>query len=354
MERKTYCDYLRFIATLAVVVLHVSASNWYGSDVNGMQWQIFNFYDSVVRWGVPIFVMISGSLFLNKELSLEKIYGTYILRMVIAYITWSILYALMTKEVFEKGIVYGIKANIGAVVSGHYHMWFMIMIIGLYMCIPFYRKLIKDGFVLRYFLVLSFIFSMMIPWSMKLINDYVVGDNELLTKLVSVVNSDIDTLGMHMVLGYAFYFVLGYYLDSIELEKKHRIIIYIMGVIGFAFTIIVDANIAIKTQQPCSNYYGNFNVNILSEAICIHTLFKYHQYNNSKLNYLFFNLSKYMFGIFLVHAFFIELFSNVFNFSTSSFNALFSVPVVSMVVIICALTVSVVLNHIPIIKKYCV
>ena len=51
MERKQYCDYLRVFATFAVVVLHVSATNWYITDVNGMEWQAFNFYDSIVRWG---------------------------------------------------------------------------------------------------------------------------------------------------------------------------------------------------------------------------------------------------------------------------------------------------------------
>ena len=72
MERKTYCDYLRLIATFAVVVLHVAAFNWENTDVNGIEWQTFNFYNSIVRWGVPIFVMISGSLFLNREMSIRK------------------------------------------------------------------------------------------------------------------------------------------------------------------------------------------------------------------------------------------------------------------------------------------
>ena len=64
MERKTYCDYLRVAATFAVVVLHVAASKWSAADVNGATWKAFNFYNSAVRWGVPIFIMISGSLFL--------------------------------------------------------------------------------------------------------------------------------------------------------------------------------------------------------------------------------------------------------------------------------------------------
>lgn len=221
MERKTYCDYLRLIATFAVVVLHVAASNWYFIDVNGFEWQSFNFYDSVVRWGVPIFVMVSGSLFLSRDISIRKIYSKYIFRMVIAFLTWSIFYALMTPEYFENGLLYGIKTHIDAMVSGHYHMWFILMIIGIYMCIPFYKKIIADSFTTKYFLVLSSIFAVMIPWSIQLLNDFIVENHEQLANLVSVANSHVSTMNMNMVLGYSFYFVLGYYLDNIELRKNN-------------------------------------------------------------------------------------------------------------------------------------
>ena len=175
-------------------------------------------------------------------------------------------------------MLYGIKTHIDAMVSGHYHMWFVLMIIGIYMCIPFYKKIIADSFTMKYFLILSFLFAFMIPWSIQLLNDYIVGNHERLAKLVSVANSHVSTMNMSMVMGYSFYFVLGYYLDNFELRKKYRILIYFLGVLGFAFTVLVDLNLAIKTQQPCDNYYGNFQVNVMLEAICIHTLFKYHKF----------------------------------------------------------------------------
>ena len=354
MERKTYCDYLRLVATFAVVVLHVSASNWGSTDVNGLEWQSFNLYDSLVRWTVPIFVMISGSLFLNREISVRIIYSKYILRMVIAYLTWSLFYAIMTAEAFESGIINGIKTNMVALVSGHYHMWFVLMIIGIYMCIPFCKKIVADSFIMKYFLILSFIFAIMIPWTIQLLNDYVVGNNEQLAKLVDGANSRVSTMSMHMVLGYSFYFVLGYYLDSIELRKKQRVIIYILGIIGFVFTAFVDLNLAIKTQQPCCNYYGNFNFNVMLEALCVHTFFKYRKYNSKGLNSFIYIISGYTFGAYLIHAFFIEKFSSVLNFNTLSFNPVISVPVVSGAVLVSALLISAVLNHIPIIKNYCV
>lgn len=52
-------DYLRVFATFAVMILHIAGSNWYTTDVNGIEWQTFNFYDSIVRWSVPVFVMMN-------------------------------------------------------------------------------------------------------------------------------------------------------------------------------------------------------------------------------------------------------------------------------------------------------
>ena len=66
-KRIVYADLLRIIATFAVIVLHVSASKWYDTPVKDFNWQIYNLYDSLVRWSVPIFVMLSGMFFLNPE-----------------------------------------------------------------------------------------------------------------------------------------------------------------------------------------------------------------------------------------------------------------------------------------------
>ncbi len=354
MGRRVYYDYLRVIATFAVVSAHVLASRWYSADVNGLEWQAYNFYDSIARWSVPAFVMISGSLFLNREIPIKKIYSKYILRMVIAYLAWSIFYSLMTPEYFEDGFIEGIKTHFVAMLSGHYHMWFILMIIGLYMCIPFFKKIIADNSTMKYFLVLSFMFSSMIPWCIQLFKDYLVENNELLADFVNLAYSHTLTMSMNMVLGYSFYFVLGYYLDKTELEKKYRMLIYFLGVLGFAFTVLVDLNLAIKAQQPCSTYYESFNVNVMLEAICMHTLFKYHEFKNERLNSFITVISGYTFGVYLIHPFFVEKLSLYFNFNTSSFNAVASVPIVTLSVFGCSLLVTIVLNHISRIKKYIV
>ena len=94
-NRTYYLDCLRVLATFSVMILHISAQNWYSTDVISFEWNVFNFYDSIVRWTVPVFVMISGALFLDREHTVQQLYGKYIFRIVTAFIFWSVAYALM-------------------------------------------------------------------------------------------------------------------------------------------------------------------------------------------------------------------------------------------------------------------
>ena len=65
-KRCIYFDILRIVACFAVIIIHVCS--WYlYSDINSPNWQVFNFYNSIVKWSVPIFVMISGALFLKAN-----------------------------------------------------------------------------------------------------------------------------------------------------------------------------------------------------------------------------------------------------------------------------------------------
>lgn len=57
-----------------MMLLHVASYNWYRVPVTSTEWQVFNAYDSLVRFCVPVMFMISGSQLLNptKEFSLKR------------------------------------------------------------------------------------------------------------------------------------------------------------------------------------------------------------------------------------------------------------------------------------------
>lgn len=77
-------------------MLHSATQFWYDLDVRSTEWVIANSYNAVFRFGVPIFVMISGALFLDNgyKLNLKRLYTRNILRLVILYIVWSCIYGL--------------------------------------------------------------------------------------------------------------------------------------------------------------------------------------------------------------------------------------------------------------------
>lgn len=340
-DRKVYFDYLRVLATFAVMILHISAQNWYTTDVNGFDWQVFNFFDSKVRWAVPIFVMISGALFLNRDIPIKVMYSKYILRLVVSFVVWSIIYAL-----FSNG---SIMDRMVEIVQGHYHMWFIFMIIGLYMCIPFIKPIVQNEHTMRYFLVLAILFGMIVPEIRIFVNDF---GSDFLIKTVNTIGGDIEQMNMHMVLGYVSYFVLGYYLNSIDLTKKQRTLIYIMGLLGFAATMGLDLRVALMTQTYCDHYYGYLTLNVFFEAVAVFTWFKYRKYNNQAVNQLILKLSKYSFGAYLVHALVIEQLDNLIGLNSLSFNSVISVPCIGIIVFVISIGISALLNHIPVVKKY--
>ena len=94
-HRIPYIDALRVWASVAVNAIHVCAQNWYVTDPLSWEWQVLNAFDSAVRWPVPVFIMISGVLFLDgeKQVSIERLYGKTIPRIIALILFWSSAYA---------------------------------------------------------------------------------------------------------------------------------------------------------------------------------------------------------------------------------------------------------------------
>lgn len=342
LQRIDYLDRLRIFASFGVMIIHISAQNWYSTDVNGFEWQVFNFFDSISRWAVPVFVMISGALFLNREVSIKKIFSKYVLRLAVAYIVWNFIY----KTAYSKSISFSLKTFL----EGHYHMWFIPMMIGLYICLPITKEISKNRTILIYFLILSFTFASFIPSISYLSTDFF---HVRIQKWIATGNSVISEMKLQLVLGYSGYFLLGYFLNKSELSSLQRKIIYILGVIGFAATVILDSVIAIRTQKPCDKYYWYFCLFVMLESLAVFTFFKYTTVRNEKINSLISALSKYSLGAYLVHALIIDFVKKI-GLETISFNPIISVPLIGLIVFIISYTISGILNKIPVVKKFIV
>lgn len=344
-ERTIYFDYLRVFAVFAVIIIHLSAQNFESTDVNGFAWQTFNFFNSMARWSVPVFVMISGALFVGREIPVKTLYTKYVLRMVISFLAWSVVYA-----VFSGGYAHKIDLII-ELLHGHYHMWYIPMIIGLYISVPVINKIAENETVMKYYLALAFVFAFLVPWITTLAYDFA---HQLIVTGVAALRLDIDYMYMNIVLGYAGYFILGYYLNKAVLGKRQRIVIYLTGIIGFVLTIGLDSAASLKVQKPWGNYYGYFNVNVLLECIGVFVWFKYRKYTWTGWNLFVQKLSKYSFGAYLVHLLVLEQLNDRFGLNSLSFHPVIAMICLGGFVFAVSFFISALLNQIPIVKKYMV
>lgn len=347
-ERIVYFDYLRVAATVAVVILHTAAQNWGEFGGRSLEWNIVNIYDGIVRWGVGVFIMISGALFLSKEIDIGKIYSKSILRLVVAYCVWSVIYAVAPLVVSDSVTSY--RSIIANIITGSFHMWFIPMIIGMYMCVPILKEIVRNDTISKYFLLLSLVFGLIIPQFVSMSNDFIGG---LFADGINKINGVVSNMGMHLVLGYSFYFVLGYLLNKAELTKKQRSAIYILGIVGFVSTILLNAVVTWKTNVLCNTYYGNLTINVFLEVLAVHTWIKYKKYDNDKLNYVISILSKYSFGAYLVHVFVLKVLK-VLGIHTMLFHPIVSVPIISVLVVILSFAISGLINKIPVLNKWIV
>ena len=85
-----YLEALRLVACILVVGVHVSAFNLEQVPVESLNFKVMNGLDCLSILGVPLFVMISGALFLapSYEVTVKKFYTKKIPRIVFLYFFW--------------------------------------------------------------------------------------------------------------------------------------------------------------------------------------------------------------------------------------------------------------------------
>ncbi|MBR3836239.1 MAG: acyltransferase family protein [Clostridia bacterium] len=352
-QRVYYYDYLRVFAIIAVILLHIAAQEWSGLTGRDTSWQIFNVFNSISRWGVSVFLMISGSLFLSRDIDIRTIYKKYITRMVVSYFLWSAIYALFApKNTLYLGAfsTFSLKDFITSTLVGPVHLWFIPMIVGIYMCIPLIRQIVVSKKLLDYYLLLGFVFAYAVPQMVYLTKDFATG---FAKDFLLSVNTLISDMNVRIVIGFVYIFVLGYFLAQTEFTKKQRQVIYILGIIGFCSTIILNAVVGWKTDAISKNYYQTFTINVLFEAVSVFVWFKYRKLENEKLNRFVSKLSEYSFGAYLIHILVMAAF-RLWGFSADSFNPVLCVPALTVTTVVISFVLSFLINKIPFLNKWIV
>ncbi|MBE6794213.1 MAG: hypothetical protein E7532_04620 [Ruminococcaceae bacterium] len=348
-NRLYYLDVLRIISSIFVIVIHICILNWGILSPNSLSWQALNIFDALSQIAVPIFFMISGALFLDdkKEISIKNIFFKRIFKLLVAYLVWSVVFVLINPASSWSNAIY-------RVIQGHYHMWFIPALAGVYIIIPFLKAITKSEKLTKYFLILSVLFTFTLSFISPILKESSVGVFALIGNLLNILRTK---LIFRFTLGYSGYFVFGYFLNKTEFSKSMRRIIYIMGIAAALATICFSYLISKSKGTPTDTFYSNTSLNILISSVAFFVFAKYNlncnnikEKSHSKLVFL----SKCTFGVYLIHPIFIELINKHLHINAVTVNPLLAVPLFTLTVAVLSYISSIILNKIPLIRKYIV
>lgn len=329
-QKTAYLDILRWLAIGAVVMLHVTSGvlDTIPKQMSAQQKNIYEMIKNMMAIGVPVFLMISGSLFLNpgKEVTIEKILKRYVPRILLALFLFGVPFAIMELIVKQGGFspmmpVQGFLLTVSGKTWAH--MWYLYELVGIYLLTPFIKLVVNYGGrrFIQYGLILGFLFNGLLPF-IEQICDIHVG---IVYQLSGI---------------YVFYYVLGHYLHQYG-TLDWRWCAGVLGVLEGCIILngLLGGGIVLKYDSPV----------IAIAAAALFLMFR----NGGKESVFLSAKRNICFGIYLVHPFFLNVSYKLFHITPLKIGyggiLVFWVLAFSLSLIVSAL-----MQKIPPLRKYVV
>ena len=224
-QRIFYLDELRAIAILAVILCHVDS--FYPYVTTSFKLAIPYFLTVLGRIGVPLFLMISGALLINKDYDIAFFLKKRFSRILIPFIFWVIVISLYQFFVLKFDISRVTDWALGGGVT-----WYVYELIGAYFLIPVVNSFIKEygDRAVRYFLILWAVTLLMETFNFNLL----------------------PHLKMEYFAGFIGYMIFGYYLNTKKFNVTDSAMILI-GIMMFVIFYVIN----------CANCFYNDNFTTL-------------------------------------------------------------------------------------------
>lgn len=333
-EPKSWLDVARTVAILAVVVLHVSASVVTLSALGSASWWVGNVYDALVRWCVPVFVMVSGALLLDprKAEGVAEFYRKRAARVALPLAFWSAIYILWN----HRGALSELRAvdALHSVLRGwpHYHLWFLYMILCLYLFVPFLRTVVahtqrRD---LWWLAALMFVLS---------------GVNEF----SRVFSGNAAGLFINWFLPYLPYFLCGYLLQT---ETRNVASAGLWAVFLLSVAATAGGCYWLGRTQGLERgmyFYGYLSVTVVPMSLSAMLLLKKCAVSAAAARAAQ-RVAQLTLGAYLVHPLLLESFRAVV-FQPEDVTPLLSVPAVALLVFAGSLGVALAIHRVPLLRR---
>lgn len=335
-----WVDLVRVIAMFLVVIIHVSGqlTNVWGQISSG-QWIIADIYGGVARVSVPLFFMISGYLLLPRSEGLSTFYAKRVPRLAIPLVAWSLIYLAWFCGGHPGTCTPTLVQNLLLVQGTYYHLWFLYSLLGIYLVLPLLRLMVRpdtDRRLLWYFVGLWLIFQ------------------PLWTVLQQFLHVYINITAL-MATSFMPYLFLGYLLGEITLTRR---ILIASGVllVGGALATILGAYLMTRASGQYNGFFYDFlsfNVIFASAGafVLLRRLGETARLSDPRLQPLMRSLAAATFGIYLIHILIIEILGYGLHINSFMGSAIWSIPLVSLLVFWISYFLVRGMQHIPVVRQ---
>lgn len=330
-NRIFYYDFLRAFAIIAVVMCHMGS---FFGPLNSPIKLIYNhtFY-GIGLMGVPIFLMLTGALLLNREYSLSYFFKKRFLRIIPPFLFWIIIIMIFGIYVLEWDMDFAIKIFMG---EGSI-IWYFWTLIGIYLFIPVINSFIREYDMkgVEYFLIIWFVTIILKTFHIwPVFPPFKFNFNFEL-------NYFTDFIG---------FVILGYYLDNKEfkLDDVYIAVISFLIIVGslcfYDYFVINHINIG-PVYQNLINVFLSIGM-----FLFIKELDSLHLFNRIKSNLVgkaIISLSLCSYGIYFAH------FIMYKYFKTLGIHSNKLVPIMFIIVLGLSWIIVFLLSKIPYVKRVC-
>jgi len=303
MPKIYWISNLRVFATLIVILLHTSSNGITPFGKLPLQyWWLCQTITTFGRFTVPVFIILSGYLLLDRYNDLGEFLKKRLVRIFIPFIVWLFIYMIY-------GTIWGIKSEqvnwlssdwlvriLTNNASSSAHLWFVYMLLGLYLLTPVLSSWLKNAskieieFFLGMWLVANVIFLLLEKfYSLKPYFDF------------------------RYFTGFVGYFVWGAYFKKypILISTQNKIISLLLFIFGWLATTLVSGYFTIHTGKY-DNFLGYHSPFVMMMSVGI-VIFFQQVFNKPFAEKIMGEIDASSYGIFLMHWLVMNILSRKFH-----------------------------------------
>lgn len=239
--------------------------------------------------------MITGATLIDyrERYDTKTFFKKRLLKVIIPLIIWSIIYFIIN---FFKGkfsindLSFKFVFEYFFLVKTNPIFWFFVVIIGIYLAIPVISLIPQETRrkAFLYIIIITFVFNQFLPYLLYHLN----------------LNYNYDLKFPLTYSGWISFIFIGYYIDKYEIVKKHRVIIYVLGIIGFLTMVVPTIFISYHKNESCSWFDEYYDAPCVLYSASVFLFFKSKINNNQIVTKImpFFNfVAPTTLGIYVLH-----------------------------------------------------